>query len=81
MEKGYKFRIYPTPEQESLIRRTLGCARYVYNHYLGKRQALYKAGQRAMGHKECSADLARLKKELAWLKEPGESKGQSGAHA
>ncbi|MFN9732563.1 MAG: helix-turn-helix domain-containing protein, partial [Microcystis sp.] len=25
MEKAYSFRFYPTPEQESLLRRTLGC--------------------------------------------------------
>ncbi|MCA2735442.1 MAG: transposase, partial [Microcystis aeruginosa Ma_QC_Ch_20071001_S25] len=24
MEKAYSFRFYPTPEQESLLRRTLG---------------------------------------------------------
>jgi len=70
VEKGYKFRIYPTPEQEQLIRRTLGSARYVYNYYLNKRQALYKEEQRTMGYKECSEDLTRLKKELPWLKEP-----------
>ena len=31
MEKAYWFRFYPTPEQESLLRRTLGCVRLVYN--------------------------------------------------
>jgi len=70
VEKGYKFRIYPTPEQEALIRKTFGCARFVYNYYLDKRQALYKAEQRAMGHNDCSADLTQLKKGLEWLKEP-----------
>ncbi|MCA2722064.1 MAG: helix-turn-helix domain-containing protein, partial [Microcystis sp. M176S2] len=25
MEKAYSFRFYPTPQQESLLRRTLGC--------------------------------------------------------
>ena len=70
MEMGYKFRIYPTPEQGILIRRTLGCVRYVYNYYLNKRQELYKAEQRTMGYKECSADLTQLKKEFPWLKEP-----------
>ncbi|MCA2738274.1 MAG: helix-turn-helix domain-containing protein, partial [Microcystis sp.] len=27
MEKAYSYRFYPTPEQESLLRRTLGCVR------------------------------------------------------
>jgi len=70
VEKGYKFRIYPNPEQEILIRKSLGCARYVYNYYLEKRQALYKAEKKTMGYKECSGDLTQLKKELPWLKEP-----------
>ncbi len=30
MEKAYSYRFYPTPEQESLLRRTLGCVRLVY---------------------------------------------------
>ena len=70
MEKGYKFRIYPDPGQEVSIRRTFGCARFVYNYYLDKRQTLYKAGQKTMGHKECSGDLTLLKKGLPWLREP-----------
>ena len=70
MEKGYRFRIYPTSGQEALIRRTFGCARFVYNYYLDKRQGLYKAGQKTMGYKECSSDLTLLKKGLPWLREP-----------
>ncbi|MCA2813982.1 MAG: helix-turn-helix domain-containing protein, partial [Microcystis sp. M090S1] len=34
MEKAYSFRFYPTPEQESLLRCTLGCVRLVYNKAL-----------------------------------------------
>ena len=70
MEKGYKFRIYPSPEQELLIRKTFGCSRYVYNYYLDKRQALYKASKGIMGYKACSEDLTMLKQELEWLREP-----------
>ena len=29
--KSDRYRFYPTPEQESLLRRTLGCVRLVYN--------------------------------------------------
>ena len=70
MEKGYRFRIYPDREQETLIRKTFGCVRYVYNYYLGKRQALYKTEKKTMNFKACSGDLTKLKKELVWLKEP-----------
>ncbi|MFM7578305.1 MAG: helix-turn-helix domain-containing protein, partial [Microcystaceae cyanobacterium] len=30
MEKAFRYRFYPTPEQESLLRRTLGCTRLIY---------------------------------------------------
>ena len=70
MEKAYKFRIYPTHEQEVLIRKTFGCTRFVYNHYLGKWQTLYKNERKTMGYKACSADLTILKKGLPWLREP-----------
>ncbi|MEB3124081.1 MAG: helix-turn-helix domain-containing protein [Synechococcales bacterium] len=26
-QKAFKYRFYPTPEQETLLRRTMGCAR------------------------------------------------------
>jgi len=70
MEKAFKFRLYPTKEQEVLLSRTFGCVRFVYNHYLDKRKTLYKAESKTLSHKECSADLTRLKKEFLWLKEP-----------
>ncbi|MCA2811397.1 MAG: helix-turn-helix domain-containing protein, partial [Microcystis sp. M090S1] len=42
MEKAYSFRFYPTPEQESLLRRTWVCVRLVYNKALHERtQAWY----------------------------------------
>jgi len=70
MEKAYRFRLYPTNEQEMLIRKTFGCVRYVYNHYLDKRRAIYQDTGTAFAYKQCSADLTRLKKKYPWLKEP-----------
>ncbi|MCT4793373.1 helix-turn-helix domain-containing protein, partial [Exiguobacterium artemiae] len=40
--KSYKFRIYPTKEQEILIVKTIGCSRFVFNHFLAKWEELYK---------------------------------------
>ncbi len=49
MEKAYSFRFYPTPEQESLLRRTLGCVRLVYNKALHLRtQAWYERQERVV---------------------------------
>ena len=59
VEKAYKFRLYPTPQQESLLRKTLGCVRLVYNKALAARtQAWYEHQERA-GYKQTSATLLR----------------------
>lgn len=39
---SYKFRIYPTPEQEKAMRATIGACRFVYNHYLRARIDAYE---------------------------------------
>ncbi|MEB3126189.1 MAG: helix-turn-helix domain-containing protein, partial [Synechococcales bacterium] len=36
-QKAFKYRFYPTAEQETLLRRTMGCARLVYNRALAAR--------------------------------------------
>ncbi|MFD1778477.1 IS200/IS605 family element RNA-guided endonuclease TnpB [Fredinandcohnia salidurans] len=36
--KAYRFRIYPTKEQATLINKTIGCTRFVFNHFLGKQK-------------------------------------------
>ncbi len=36
MYKAYKFRIYPTKEQQIIIHKIFGCVRFVYNHFLEK---------------------------------------------
>ena len=70
MEKAYKFRIYPTKEQEALLTKTFGCVRFVYNHYLAKRNALYDEDRTILGYGACAVDLTQLKKEIEWLREP-----------
>ncbi len=69
MKKAYRFRLYPTKDQEILIHKTFGCVRYVYNHYLNIKIALYNSRQANMSYKDCSADLTMLKKQLPWLNE------------
>ena len=70
MNKGIKFRIYPNKEQQSLINRTLGCVRFIYNHGLAYRIERYKAGEEA-NYTVTSAILTRMKKqeEYAFLKD------------
>ena len=67
-EKAYKFRLYPNKQQEELIRKTCGCARFVYNTTLAARQAAYKAGTPLSGN-DCVKMLPSLKVQYPWLKE------------
>ena len=64
-ERAYKYRIYPNKKQQELIRKTFGCTRYVYNHYLDKR----KIDKTNYTYVKCCKDLTQLKKEFEWLKE------------
>ncbi|MCA2950851.1 MAG: helix-turn-helix domain-containing protein, partial [Microcystis sp. M112S1] len=54
MEKAYSFRFYPTPEQESLLRRTLGCVRLVDNKALHLRTQAWYERQERVGYAETS---------------------------
>jgi putative transposase len=67
--KAYKFRIYPNKQQQTLINKTFGCCRFVYNHFLSKRKEIYETEQKTLNYNACSAELTKLKKELTWLKE------------
>ena len=71
MEKAYSFRFYPTPEQESLLRRTLGCVRLVYNKALHLRTKAWYEKQQRVGYTETSSMLTEWKKqeELDFLNE------------
>ena len=50
MEYSYRFRIYPTKEQEAQIAKTLGCCRSVYNHDLAMRTQIYKDKKESMNY-------------------------------
>lgn len=69
MEYSYKFRIYPNSAQESLIQRTFGCVRFVYNSYLALRVEAYKEHRETMNYVACSNNMTLLKKKLEWLRE------------
>lgn len=70
MEKAYKYRIYPNEQQKTLIHKTFGCTRFVYNYYLAKRKKFYENEGKTFTYNQCSTDLTKLKSELLWLKEP-----------
>lgn len=69
VNKAYKFRIYPSKEQEVFIVKTIGCSRFVFNHFLAKWNETYKETGKGLSYGVCSSELPNLKKELPWLKE------------
>ena len=69
IHKAYKFRIYPNKRQEVLIAKTIGCSRFVFNHFLAKWQNAYEETGKGLTYSTCSSQLTQLKKELEWLKE------------
>jgi putative transposase len=68
--KGYKYRIYPTKEQEVQLAKTFGCCRFVFNQILAKKIEFYKEEKKSLSKTECNNYCNReLKKEYPWLKE------------
>jgi putative transposase len=63
MQKAFKYRFYPTPEQETLLRCTIGCTRLVYNRALSERTQAWYERQERVGYIETSAMLTQWKKE------------------
>lgn len=59
--KAYRYRIYPTKEQEKLIIKTFGCARFVFNYFLALTEHTYEETGKTVTHNERSAMLPKLK--------------------
>jgi putative transposase len=70
-QRAYRYRFYPTSEQEQLLRRTLGCVRLVYNKALHTRTESWYERQERIDYKQTSALLTDWKKqeELDFLNE------------
>ena len=69
MNKSFKIRIYPNKEQQILIDKTFGCARFVYNFILNLKQKLYKNFNINLNYNNMSKILTELKRHKLWLKE------------
>jgi len=67
--KGYKYRIYPNDVQTEQISRTLGCCRFVYNHFLALRSEAWKECRESLSYVATARLLTELKRdpEHLWL--------------
>ena len=68
--KGFKFRIYPNVEQQKIINQTLGCVRFVYNHFLAVRRDSWHEKHESVTYVKSSRMLTELKcnPDFVWLK-------------
>ena len=68
-KRAYKYRFYPTIEQEKILSQTFGCVRFVYNHILRWRTDEYFNSGNSINYNAASKQLTELKKnpEYQWL--------------
>ena len=69
--KAYKYRLYPTKEQEILLSKHFGSARWIYNYALNKKIVAYQTKEESLSRFTIQKDLVTLKKSegTEWLKE------------
>ncbi|MDB7087765.1 IS200/IS605 family element RNA-guided endonuclease TnpB [Enterococcus mundtii] len=67
--KAYKFRIYPTEEQETFFAKSFGCVRKVYNLMLDDRMKAYKETRKNSSKKMSFPTPAKYKQDFPFLKE------------
>ncbi|MGX7393465.1 IS200/IS605 family element RNA-guided endonuclease TnpB [Carnobacterium mobile] len=79
MFRSFRYRLYPNKKQQTCLNKTIGCSRFVYNHFLNQWNTQYKETGKGLSYNTCSALLTHLKKqdETCWLKEADSTALQS----
>lgn len=67
MYKAYKFRVYPTNEQQLALAKAFGCCRWYWNYSLNLCQETYKSTGKGLSIGAIQGLLPLLKKEYSWL--------------
>ena len=70
IHKSYKFRIYPTKEQEQSFAQFFGAKRWIYNHYLATNKDKFSKKEKHLSNFDINLDITNLKKlpDTNWLK-------------
>ena len=66
---AYKYRIYPTEDQQVLLSKTFGCKRVIFNHYLNEQQERFKNKEKHLSNYDINKDITKLKDTKEWLRE------------
>lgn len=69
--KTFKYRIYPTQEQATLLAKHFGSRRFVFNHFLNERKEAYLKNKETINYYDNAKALTELKKtkQYIWLNE------------
>ena len=68
IHKGFKFRLYPTPEQESMLFQQAGNTRFLWNKFLESNLKTYKETRKFQFSYDMITSLPKLKEEFEFLK-------------
>ena len=67
--RGYVFRLYPNKEQETLINKTIGSSRFIYNYLLNDRINYYKETKKSKTMYDQNKMIPNLLERYQFLKE------------
>ncbi|WP_276935136.1 RNA-guided endonuclease TnpB family protein [Faecalibaculum rodentium] len=71
LRRAYRYRLYPTPEQEALLSKTFGCCRFLWNRFLEDRETWWETNK-SISPKDrvpLRQTPAAYKPDYPWLKE------------
>jgi len=63
--KAFKYRLYPTAQQEVLLNKTFGCVRVVWNHNV----EMFNKFDKNLTEQEQPLSTTQLKKQFVWMNE------------
>lgn len=69
MYKGYTIRIYPTKNQEELLKKHIGCCRFIWNQMIEVQKTRYQNDEKYLNHFGMIKLIPLIKKEYEWLNE------------
>ena len=67
--QGYRFRLKPTQAETALLRRFVGCSRFVWNEMLTLNELRYGRGAKRLSYKAMCEYLVYLKNEYPFLRD------------
>ncbi len=67
--QGYRFRLKPTQAEAALLRRFVGCSRFLWNELLALNELRHECGEKRLGFAAMCEYLVYLKGEFPFLRE------------